>query len=370
VPSGAVNAALIALLSACAVTFRDVPRVGVNESPEYLGSATRTPPELERLDSVPEIAWAAPTGRGVTGAPAVGERVTIIASVDRWVYALDTRSGELFWRYRGQDAYGVGAVMGGGAVYVATETGDGAVTSIDIQTGKRRWQVRSGLVAAPLVLRDSTLYLVTTTGVLNALDTRTGTTRWSRVAGPSRSGPLVTRSFIAVPSLSDSLFVFAVDGGRPLTRAALPGGVTMPLAMIRDSLAVASSPAGGVFALNLPEGTVAWRIDTRNPVPGAPVVHADTVFAITNACDLWQIPNATPAAASSRTLPCRTRTAPAILRGGVLVATVAGDLLFSERSGVTRQWTLRVGGDLRHPPIVQHGQIVIAPVLGDVVSFR
>jgi len=370
VPSGAVNAALTVLLAACAVTFRDVPRVGVNEVREYLGTPTRTPLQLERLDSVPELAWTAPTGRGVTGAPAVGERVTVIASVDRWVYALDTRSGQLFWRYRGPDAFGVGAVMGGGAVYVATEAGDGFVTSIDLHTGKRRWQVRAGLVAAPLVLRDTTLYTVTTAGLLLALDTRTGATRWSRVAGASRGGPLVTATFIAVPSLSDSMFVFATDGGRALTRVALPSGVTAPLAMIRDSLVVAASPAGGIFALALPQGTVEWRVDTRDPVPGAPVVHGDTVFAITNACALWQIPSSAPAAAASLPLPCRTRTGPTILRDGVLVATIAGDLLFHERSGVGRQWTLGVGGDLRHPPIVQHGQIVVAPVLGDVMSFR
>ncbi len=369
-PSGAVNAALALLLTACAVTFRDVPRAGVNEVREYLGTPTRTPAALEHLDAAPELAWAAPTGRGVTGAAAVGERVTIVTSVDRWVYALDTRSGELFWRYRGQDAFGIGAVMGGGAVYVATETGDGFITAIDLYTGKRRWQMRAGLVSAPMVLRDSTLYAVTNAGLLVALDTRTGATRWSRVAGASRAGPLVTVSFVAVPSLSDSLFVFAVDGGRPLTRSALPRGVTAPLAMIRDSLAVAASPGGGVFALTLPEGTVAWTVDTSDPVPGAPSVHGDTVFAITNACGLWQIPSSAPSAATSLSLPCRTRTGATILRDGVLVATVAGDLLFHQRSGAGREWKVSVGGDLRHPPIVQNGQIVIAPVLGDVVSFR
>jgi hypothetical protein len=214
------------------------------------------------------------------------------------------------------------------------------------------------------------LYAVTSAGVLLALDTRTGATRWSRVAGASRSGALVTTTFIAVPSLSDSLFVFATESGRPLTRSALPKGVMAPLAMLRDSLAVAASPAGGVFALRLPEGTVAWQVDTSDPIPGAPVVHADTVYAITNACVLWQIPDAAPASATKLTLPCRTRTAPTILSDGVLVATVGGDLLFHERFGRSRRWTLNVGGELRHPPIVQHGQIVVAPVLGDVVSFR
>jgi hypothetical protein len=369
-PSGTVNAALALLLAACAVTFRDVPRAGVNEVHEYLGTPTRTPAVLEQLDSIPEPAWSAQVGRGVTGMPAVGERVTIIASVDRWVYALDTRAGTLFWRYRGQDAYGVGAVIGNGVVYVATETGDGFVTAIDLYTGKRRWQIRVGLISAPLTLRDSTLYVVTNAGLLFALDARSGATRWSRVAGASRGGPLVTESFIAVPSLSDSLFVFAVDGGRALTRTAMPSGVTAPLAMLHDSLVVAASPAGGVFALTLPQGAVAWRVETRDPIPGAPVVHGDTVFAITNSCALWQVPSRAPGAATMQALPCRTRTGPAILRDGVLVATVAGDLLFHDRSGGGRQWTLGIGGDLRHPPIVQHGQIVVAPVLGDVVSFR
>src|SRR5688500_13999761 len=105
------------VLTACAVTFRDVPRAGVNEVRESLGSPARAPAQRERLDSGPELAWSSTTGRGVTGVPAVGERVTVIASVDRWVYAIDTRSGELFWRYRGPDGFGVGAVMGGGAVY-------------------------------------------------------------------------------------------------------------------------------------------------------------------------------------------------------------------------------------------------------------
>ena len=101
--------------------------------------------------------------------------------------------------------------MGGGAVYVATEAGDGFVTAIHLLTGKRRWHVRAGLIAAPLVLRDTTLYAVTTAGLLLALDTRTGATRWSRVAGASRGGALVTASSRGA-SLSDSLFLLRPRG--------------------------------------------------------------------------------------------------------------------------------------------------------------
>ena len=368
-PSGAVNAALLLCITACAVTFRDVPRAGVNEWREHLGSPTRTPSELERIDAEPRAAWAAVAGRGITGAPAVGERVTAVASVDRWVYALDTRSGELFWRFRGTDAFGVGPVMGGGAVYVATETGDGVVTAIDLFSGKRRWQSRIGRTAAPMVLRDSILYVATQGGLLVALNTADGSTRWTRAAGASRAGPLVTRTFIALPGISDSLFVFEAVTGRPLARARIPGAVLSPLAMVSDSVVAGATPTGLIFTLGLPTASVRWQVDTREPIPGGPAVHGDTVFAITNACAFWQLPVGSTATKPLR-LRCRTRTGPTILRDGVLVATLDGELQYHARSGAVRPWSLAIGGELLHPPVVQQGQIVVTPVLGEVMSFR
>ena len=369
--SGAVNAALVVCITtACAVTFHDVPRAGVNEAHEYLGSPTRTPEALEHLENEPEAVWSVTAGRGITGAPAVGERVTAVASVDRWVHALDTRSGNLFWRFRGTDAFGVGPVMGAGAIYVATETGDGIATSIDILSGKRRWQSRIGRVAAPLVLRDTILYVSTQSGLLLALSTRDGSTLWSRVAAPSRAGPLVTASFIAVPGLTDSLFVFSTGTGHPIARVRLPSTITAPLAMISDSLVAAAAPAGAVLAIELPSGALRWRVETGNPIPGGPAVHGDTVFALTNSCAFWQIAVSAPAVARPTQLGCRTRTGPTVLRDGVLVATIDGDLRFHDRSGQGRSWSLAIGGELPHPPIVQRGQIVVAPILGNVMSFR
>jgi hypothetical protein len=370
---GRVNVSLLPLVIAtvaCVATFRDVPRGGVNEWRDYLGGPTRAPSAGERVDSAPRIAWLAEAGRGIDGAPAVGERVTIVTSADRWVYALDTRSGDLLWRFRGPDAFGVGAVMGAGIVFAATETGDGVVVAIDLFTGKRRWQARLGRVNAPFALRDSTLYVVTQAGLLYALDARTGAIRWSRVAASSRAGPLVTESFIAVASVSDSIFVFARASGRQLARAGLPVGVIAPLAAWGDSTAVVASPAGALIAVGLPDGAVRWRVNTGDPVVGSPAVDADTVYAVTAACALWRIPAGGPPDGSPTRLGCRTRAGPTLLRNGVLVATVGGTLQLHDREGRQRHWSVDIGGEFRHPAIIQHGQIVIAPILGDVVSLR
>jgi outer membrane protein assembly factor BamB len=322
------------------------------------------------IDGEPALAWTAEAGRGITGAPAVGERVTVVASAERWIHALDTRTGELFWRYRGPDSFGAGPVMGGGAIYAATETGDGVVVAINLFSGRRRWQARTGPVGAPLVLRDSTLYAVSEVGMLLALDISTGTTRWSRLAGPSRAGPLVTDSLIAVASLNDSLLIFNRSTGQPMSRVALPVGVVAPLALIDDHTVALASPSGAILAVNLPAGTLRWRVNTASPVSGSPVVSGDTVFALTTDCQLLGIPVSDPAARRTVDLDCRTRTGPTLLRNGVLVATVNGEILFQSRTSTAGRWTLGVGGELPHPPTVHRGQIIVAPVLGGVVSYR
>src|SRR5215218_4659978 len=105
-PLASVNAASAALLIVLLGTFGCaanvvVPREAESEVREYLGSSARGPAVLERVDSAPATVWRTNAGRGSTGAPAVGDRVMAVATVDRWVYALDTRTGRVYWRYRG-----------------------------------------------------------------------------------------------------------------------------------------------------------------------------------------------------------------------------------------------------------------------------
>jgi hypothetical protein len=94
------------------------------------------------------------------------------------------------------------------------------------------------------------------------------------------------------------------------------------------------------------------------------------VFALASDCTLWAVPLADPTRADSTGVGCVTEAAPTLVRGGVLVATVTGDVIFFDRTARRRVWTRTVRGPLRHPPLVRHGQILVAPTLGEVVSFR
>jgi outer membrane protein assembly factor BamB len=325
---------------------------------------------LERVDSAPASVWRAAAGRGTVGAPAVGDRVTVVATVDRWVYALDTRTGQLFWRYRGEGPYGAGPVMAAGRVFAATEGREGKLTAIALASGRRRWQANVGDVAAPLALGDSTVHGATQQGVAFAFRADNGRRLWTRTVGPTRSGPLLLARAVVYATLTDSLVVLDAATGAALGRGSLPVSSAAPLARLDDSTAVLASPSGRVLAVAVPSGRVRWEVSTREPVYGSPVVMGDTVYALTNRCTLWVIPVTAPTSAASTSLGCVSEAAPAIVQGGVLVATVRGEVIYYSRDNGRKVWTRSVRGELRHPPAVRNGQIVVAPILGPVVSFR
>jgi outer membrane protein assembly factor BamB len=369
--SGKLFSALIGVNAACASTSHQVPRDLPVEAREYLLAPTRAPSVGETLDAEPRLVWRASAGRGVSSLPAVSSRVTLITSTDRWVYALDTRSGATFWRRRGDGPFTVGAVAGGGRVFVASEGTGGRVTALRLNDGGRIWQTPIGDVSSPLALRDSVLYGVNDQGVAFALGAGRGHTIWKRSTGPSRSGPLVTASQVVVATLRDSLIVLDREHGTIVGAFRLPAATAAPLALLDDTTVVLSSPEGSMHAVHLPSGRVRWSVHTNEPVPGAPVVHADTVFALGGSCTLIRVPHHAPNVVRRDSVAdCVTVATPLVVRDGVLVATLSGKITYISRATGTVNWTRHVGGALRHPPVVRDRQVVLATLGGEVFGFR
>ena len=354
----------------CSLFQRDVAPSNGGEVREYLGASARRDVEPEAIDPTPRVVWRAAAGRGTASAVALGERVTAVATVDRRVIALDTRTGKLLWQWRGGNTFAGGPVMGGGALYVASEGRGGTLTALTLSSGRRRWYHRVGDVGSPITLRHGRVYGATTTGFAFAFDAASGRRDWMYRVGPTRSGPLVVGDRVIIVTTSDSLLVLEAATGRVESRAGLPATTLAPLALIDDTTFAMGAPGGAVIAVAIPSGAVRWEVKTEGPVFGAPVVSRDTVFALTNDCVLWTIPAADPTAARTTPLGCVTKAAPALVRDGVLVATVGGTLSLYDRSNGRLRWADTLRSEIRHPPMVLNGQIVVAQTVGDVVSYR
>ncbi len=363
--------ALVGVNVACAGASREVPRDLPVEAREYLLTPTRAPSAGETIDGEPRLVWRATIGRGVASLPAVSSRVTLVASSDRWVYAIDTRSGATFWRRRGDGPFATAPVAAGGRVFVASEGTGGRVTALRLTDGGRIWQTTVGDVSAPLALRDSVLYGVNVDGDAFALNAARGTVSWRRETGPSRGGPLVSATRIVVATLRDSLIILDRQSGTVVGAFRLQTPTAAPLALLDDSTVVVTSPEGSIAAIHVGTGGVRWSVRTEEPIPGAAVVHDDTVFALGGSCTLFRVPRHAPNVPRRDALPnCVTVTAPLLLRSGVLVATVSGDVTYISRATGRAVWTRQTGGTIRHPPVVLDRQIVVATLGGEIFGFR
>ena len=339
-----------------------------------ISSVTRSvpwaPSATESIDDAPQLVWRASAGRGMSSLPSVSSRVTLVTSTDRWVYALDTRSGAVFWRRRGDGAFAAGAVAGGGRVFVASEGTGGRVTALRLSNGGRIWQTLIGDVSAPLTLRDSVVYGVNDQGVTFALGAARGHAIWERSTGPSRSGPLVTAAHVVVATLRDSLIVLDRQTGTIVGTFRLPAATAAPLALLDDTTIVLSSPEGSMHAVHFQSGRVRWSVQAGEPLPGSPVVHGDTVFALGGSCTLIRVPHHAAVVRRDSVADCVTVGAPLVLRDGVLVATVSGSITYISRATGTVDWTRHIGGAVRHPPVVRDRQIVLAMLSGEILGFR
>jgi outer membrane protein assembly factor BamB len=369
--SGKLFWALIGVNAACATASREVPHDLPVEAREYLLAPTRAPSVNETIASEPRLVWRANAGRGVASLPAVSSRVTLVTSTDRWIYALDTRSGATFWRRRGDGPFTTGPVAEGGRVFVASDGTGGRVTALRLTDGGRIWQTLIGNVSAPLSLRDTVLYAVNDQAVAFALGTARGDILWTRNTGPSRAGPLVTEGHVLVATLRDSLVVLDRETGTIVAAFRLPAAAAAPLALLDDTTVVASSPEGSMHAIHFLSGGVRWSVQAGESLPGSPVVHGDTVFALGGSCTLIRVPRHAPGVVQRDSIAnCATVAAPLVLRDGVLVATLSGDITYISRPMGTVAWSRHVGGSLRHPPLVRDRQVVVATLGGEIFGFR
>jgi alcohol dehydrogenase (cytochrome c) len=151
---------------------------------------------------------ATPATYALEAAPIVVDGVMFLSGWDGYVWALDAKTGRLFWRYRHAIPLDVplccgnvnrGVAVAEGKVFFATPNGQ--LVALDARSGKVIWQqvfvdVRAGESAtmAPLVVKDKVIvgssgaeYGVR--GHIDAFELRTGQRSWRRYAVPKPGEP-------------------------------------------------------------------------------------------------------------------------------------------------------------------------------------
>jgi outer membrane protein assembly factor BamB len=213
--------------------------------------------------------------------PAVAAGTVYFGSGDGNVYALDAASGTLRWKFHTGNVVHASPAVAQGTVYVGSW--DSYFYALDAASGRERWRFKTGEdpdthnqqgIQSSAVVADGTVYFGCRDSHLYALDARSGTKRWEFSTGDSWvvSSPAV-RSGVVYFATSDSGLVEALDArtGRTLFSLDFNHWPFFSSPTIAGDLLYIGSHQGRVLAIDLETHKVRWTFATeeaqRNAVP-------------------------------------------------------------------------------------------------------
>jgi outer membrane protein assembly factor BamB len=164
-----------------------------------------------------EMIWRTETPTPIHSSPSLADGRMFAVTQDDELYAFDTQTGDVLWTYQGITEPARILAASSPAVYgeiVVSPFASGELTALRVQNGRNMWSEsltrQAGLTAlaelndiagAPVIF-DRTVYAISHSGLLAAVDMRTGTRIWSRQVGG-----------INMPWLAgDNLFVVTNEG--------------------------------------------------------------------------------------------------------------------------------------------------------------
>lgn len=317
----------------------------------------------------PSQVWSARAGRRFTGPLRLDGTMLYGAGVDRKVYAVDLKTGQVQWSQRLAGIVAGGVLVSGDTVYAASSRPEGRVYAFDRATGRRHWKQKTGPVGAPLGLSGRMLIVATQRGDLLGLEQTTGNERWRRRLGTARVAPVDAGDGAILIATVDSVFRVNGADGRVLSRARSPGAVVSPWIAYGGNF-VAGTTDSQVVALDPSDLDLQWSVRVDAPVLGSPAAAGDTLYAATRRGTLYRIAPGAPRRAEPVVELEWPVTAPvSIVRGRILLGGADGQVRALTSDG-SELWRVQLRRPIELGPVVLDDGILAVGGEGDLHRYR
>ena len=218
-----------------------------------------------------QLVWQYSTNDYVNSSPAVYGNTVYVGGNDGYIYALNTETGALRWKFNGggaspSDAM-VSPVVYNGVVY--TSCYDGNVFALDAASGNVIWNHTTtklqSIYASP-TLSNGIIYLPAGSGVY-ALDATNGAERWHFTTGdqyPMQASPTVAGGVVYVGGNNGNLYALDAFSGSELwhykTGSPIVSAVTIDHGVLYLGLR-----AGAIIAIGTPDFITPQPTPTPTP---------------------------------------------------------------------------------------------------------
>jgi len=253
--------------------------------------------------------WRAPVEAPVRAAPTVNGGRVFIVTIENQVVALSAADGRKLWSYSGQPAPtillgGTAPAVDGGVVVAALTNGE--LIALRVDNGTTLWSenviaVRRTEAAASLpdiagrpVIDKGRVYAVGQSGLLVAIDLRTGRRVWELpVAGIFQ--PWIAGDFLYTITIDSEAVCVDVRSGRILWVTQLPrydneedkkGRIVWAGPAVASDRLILVGSNGEALSLSPYSGAVMGKIELRGSTTKAPVFANGTMYVLDDDGDL------------------------------------------------------------------------------------
>ncbi len=219
----------------------------------------------------------------------------------------------------------IGVSKDGATAFVPTFKG--IVFALDTQTGRTRWWFDAGdsLVGGVAVDEERDIVYFGTKGKrVYALAGSDGERLWTfRADGEVWSTPTIDGDTIYATSLKGTLYALDREGGRKWTFTGADAGIG-GRAVVANGTVYVGSFDNSLYAVSAADGKLKWSMSADNWFWATPLVDGATVYAASLDGSLYAVDAATGAARWDFDTGAPVRSAPVMAGGGIVVAARDG----------------------------------------------
>jgi outer membrane protein assembly factor BamB len=281
------------------------------------------------------------------------------------------------WRFRARNLVEFPPVIGRGRLYFANNSG--VVFAINARTGKRAWRYRSGRCqAASPALSGQIVYMTFLnrppcnrkkrkglTGEVVAFYAGSGKVKWRRVIGPSESSPLIAFGRVYVGDWRGDVYCLRSRDGKVLWRFRTRGQIKGAPALAGGRIYVGSYDSH-LYALDARTGKLAWRaaaqkrLGKRGKFYSTPAVAYGRVYIGATDGKLYSFGAGTGKLRWSHSTGGYVYSSPAIWKQTVYAGSYSKKLYAFDAATGDVKWTFRANGEISGSPTVMAGLVYFA----------
>jgi outer membrane protein assembly factor BamB len=245
----------------------------------------------------------------------------------------------------------------------ALSQGEGKLQVLELSEGKTIFELDMPSTDVPAIMVDGTLYVATERGTLHAIDSRRQEELWNvELRSRPVAGPLVVDRGVAYFT-RDSLHLLDASTGRRIGSRPVHDRIAGEAASDGRRIFVGTE-AGSIRAWSIERLEPLWATSGFDTFRSGPALDDDAGYLVTRSGDLVRFDTDNGSARILARLPGAAVGPPTLVRNGILVGTLQGELVFVDRNGNTH-WQVDLEGSVEGPVYVHAGRVIV-PMYGPV----